>query len=228
MSRINAEEIKARALELGADLCGIASVERFEEAPAGTHPRDVLPDGRSVVVMAVRFPASTLSGPSQAAYTFVRNQVLRKVDDISFQLASELEERGFGAIPIPSSDPYDSWDPERRHGQGILSLKHAAVLAGLGKMGKNTLLVNDRFGNMIWLGAIVVNAPLAPDPLAGYQTCPPGCRICIESCPVQALDGTTIVQKKCRSVSGKYTEGGGMVYDCNLCRKLCPQCRGLS
>jgi hypothetical protein len=29
-----------------------------------------------------------------------------------------------------------------------LSLKHAAVLAGRGMMGKNTLLVNDRFGNM--------------------------------------------------------------------------------
>jgi len=92
--------------------------------------------------------------------------------------------------------------------------------------GKNTLLVNDRFGNMIWLGAIVTNASLMPDALADYQTGKVDCRICLDACPAQALDGKAIVQKKCRSISGKYSDGGGVVYACNLCRKLCPSCRG--
>jgi len=50
-------------------------------------------------------------------------------------------------------------------------LKHAAVRAGLGRMGKNTLLVNDRLGNMLWLGAILIDQELAEDALANYDAC---------------------------------------------------------
>ena len=54
MNTLTAELIKQRAAELGADLCGIAPVERFSQAPAGFHPTDVLPDCRSVISVAAR------------------------------------------------------------------------------------------------------------------------------------------------------------------------------
>ncbi|MDF2570334.1 MAG: queG 5 [Sporomusa sp.] len=227
MKTISAEEIKWQVKGLGADLCGISAVERFVDAPPGFHPTDVALGCKSVIVIAVRFPSSTLATSSPAAYTFVRNRLVDKIDSITFQISSELEQLGCCAVPIPSSDPYDYWDDNRRHGQGILSLKHAAVRAGLGHMGKNTLLVNDELGNMLWLGAVLINKDLEPDPIAGYQTCNPECRICLDSCPAKALDGTTIDQRKCRGVSAKSTEGGGGVYACNLCRKLCPQHKGI-
>jgi epoxyqueuosine reductase len=215
-------EIKRRARELGVDLCGIASIERFDGAPSGFHPTDIFQECQSVIVMALRFPASTLSGSSQAAYTFVRNRLTDRIDNITFQVASELEAQEICAIPIPSAEPYEYWDDSRRHGRGILSLKHAAERAGLGRIGKNTLLTNDQFGNMLWLGAVLVNEKLAPDPMANYQACIPGCHKCLDSCPAKALDGITIEQSKCREVSAKCTEGGGFVYNCNLCRKICP------
>lgn len=224
---VGAEEIKRLAVGLGADLCGIAPVERFADAPAGFHPTDVLKGAGSVVVVARRFPASTLAAATNAPYTLVRNQMVAKVDELTCTLAAALEERGLTAVPIPSSDPYDSWNAAERRGQGILSLKHAAVRAGLGKMGKNTLLVNGRLGNMLWLGAVLVDAGLAGDEPAAYEVCPPDCRICIDSCPGQAIDGVTVVQKLCRPHSGRSSEGGGMLYACNLCRKLCPNCKGL-
>jgi epoxyqueuosine reductase len=227
MKTINADEVKHRAAELGADLCGIASIDRFNDAPAGFHSADVIKGCKSVIVTAARFPVSSLSGSSQAAYTFVRNVLVAKMDGITFQLAAELEKLGSLAVPIPSSDPYDFWDDTRRHGQGIVSLKHAAVRAGLGRMGKNTLLVNNQYGNMIWLGAVLVNKDLAADTLAAYQPCSVECRICLDACPAQALDGASVVQRKCREISGKCTPGGGMVYECNLCRKLCPQHQGI-
>lgn len=177
--------------------------------------------------MAMRFPVSTLLGSSQAAYTFVRNGLTAKMDSLTFELSSALDRRGVAAIPIPSAEPYDYWDDERRHGRGILSLKHAAVRAGLGHLGKNTLLINDVLGNMLWLGAIVTEAELEPDAVATYQGCPPGCRLCLDSCPVGALDGTTIDQRQCRAFSMKHTEGGGGVYACNLCRRICPRHRGI-
>lgn len=223
----NAQEIKKRAQVLGADLCGIASVDRFFDAPAGFHPADVLQGAKSVIVFAVRFPASTLKSPSQAAYTFVRNRLVDKIDTISFQVALELEAAGHTAVPVPSSDPYDYWEGGRRHGQGILSLKHAAVRAGLGQIGKNTLLANRDFGNMMRLGAVITDAELEADAVSTETLCIPDCTICLDACPAQALDGITIVQSKCRSVSARYSEGGGGVYACNTCRKVCPNSEGV-
>ncbi|WP_312563568.1 hypothetical protein [Anaerospora sp.] len=227
MNQVAAAQIKLRATELGMDLCGIAPVGSFADAPQGFHPADISKDCKSVIVLAARFPVSTLSSPSPAAYTFVRNKVMDKVDAATCQLAVELELLGSNAVPIPSSDPYEYWDEARRHGQGILSLKHAAVRAGLGQMGKNTLLINDRLGNMLWLGAVLLNQELTPDEQAGYQACITGCRVCLQACPAQALDGSTIVQKQCRAVSYKQTGGGGGVYTCNLCRRLCPRHDGI-
>jgi epoxyqueuosine reductase len=224
---LQATAVKEKAFGLGADLCGIAPVGRFASAPAGFHPQDVLSDCRSVVVVAARFPLSTLQARTNAPYTAVRNRMVDKLDGISFELAAALEAEGAVAVPIPSAEPYDYWDPERRHGRGILSLKHAAVLAGLGKMGKNTLLVNERFGNMLWLGAVLVSAELEPDPLASYEGCLPKCTICLDVCPQHALDGVTIDQKRCRTRSISSTDGGGWVLACNLCRKACPRHAGI-
>ena len=227
MYNVSAMEIKQRSLELGAALCGIAPIERFNGAPAGFHPAEVITGCQSVIVLALPFPASTLTASSQALYTFVRNQLVSMMDSITFQLAVELEAMGKCAVAIPSSDPYDYWDETRRHGQGVISLKHAAVQAGLGKMGKNTLLLHHQLGNMLWLGAVLVEEKIEPDPLTTYETCLPDCRICLDACPVKALDGATIVQRKCREISGKYTDGGGYVYACNICRKVCPNHRGM-
>ena len=214
--------IKQKALRYGADICGIAPVDRFAGAPKGFHPSDIYPDCRSVVVFAARFPLSTLQAKTNAPYTLVRNKLVDKVDWISFNMSSELEREGIISIPIPSADPYDYWDGERNHGRGILSLKHAGALAGLGVLGKNTLLMNERFGNMMWLGAILVSIDLEPDPVASYEGCDSECTLCIDSCPQHALDGITINQKLCRDISISYNYGGGTVLSCNICRKVCP------
>lgn len=103
------------------------------------------------------------------------------LDDISFQLSYRMEEEGYTAVPIPSSEPYEYWDSERRHGRGIVSLKHAGQLAGIGCIGKNTLLVNNRYGNRLWLGAVISDAVLEPDGPA-ENLCPESCRICIDAC----------------------------------------------
>ena len=224
---INSEAVKEKAIQYGADLCGIAPASRFKDAPEGFHPQDIYPDCRSIIVFASRFPLSTLKAKTNTPYTFVRNTLVQKLDSISFHLAEDLENSGIDSIPIPSADPYDYWDPDRNHGRGVLSLKHAASLAGLGVMGKNTLLLNDRYGNMIWLGAVLASADLEADPLASYTPCPDNCRVCLEICPQNALDGTTINQKLCRERSTSVTDGGGWVLSCNVCRKACPNHAGM-
>jgi ubiquinone/menaquinone biosynthesis C-methylase UbiE len=224
---MNSEMIRAKAIQQGADLCGIAPISRFTGAPTGFHPCDVYPSCMSVIVFAAHFPLSAFQAKTNSPYTFVRNMMVNTLDRISFCLSDELEREGMVAVPIPSAEPYDYWDVDRKHGRGILSLKHAGVLAGLGIMGKNTLLINAKYGNMLWLGAILVSAELKPDPMASYQGCLPDCTVCLDECPQHALDGTTIDQKLCRTRSISCTDGGGWVLTCNLCRKVCPNHDGI-
>lgn len=218
---MNAAELKRKVTGLGADVCGIAGVERFASAPEGFHPRDIMPGVQSVIVFGKQFPKSVFTAKSMAPHMLVRNNLLATIDGIAVQLASDIEQEGYCAVPIPSSEPYEYWDAENRHGRGILSLKHAAELAGLGSIGKNTLLINGTYGNRLWLGAVLTDLPLEQDELSP-KYCLESCRICLDACPQQALDGVTIVQKKCREICFTSSEGGGGMYACNICRRECP------
>jgi epoxyqueuosine reductase len=223
----NAKRIKEMAIQKGADICGIAPVDRFADAPEGFHPCDIYPDCRSVIVFASNFPSSTLHAKTNVPYTFVRNIMIGKLDLITFHISAELESEGIISIPIPSSEPYEYWDQDRNHGRGILSLKHAGKLAGLGILGKNTLLINEKYGNMIWLGAILLPVELKPDPVVNYEACTPECTRCIDSCPQHALNGIAFNQKLCRERVFSRTDGGGWVITCNICRKVCPNYNGI-
>jgi epoxyqueuosine reductase len=215
------QSIREIISQSGCDAYGVASTERFEDAPRGFHPKDILPDAKSVIVLGKQFPKGTFKALSNAPYTMARNQLIQAMDELSLSLSLRLEAMGHIALPIPSSEPYEYWDKERRHGRGIISLKHSAQLAGLGSIGKNTLLINEKFGNRLWLGAIISSAEIEPDePTKNF--CPDSCTICLEKCPQKALDGITIAQNKCREICFSCTEGGGWLIECNICRIQCP------
>jgi epoxyqueuosine reductase len=217
--------IKKMARHSGADLCGIAPVERFKDAPRGFRPSDIFKQTRSVVVIAKRVPDSAFLSENPVPYTFACDVTLEAVNQMICQIALNLQEMRVVAVPIPS-EPYLHWDEKRREGRGILSLKHAGHLAGLGVLGRNTLLTNDTFGNRMTLGALLLNIPLPGDPIAKYTLCSDACRACIKACPAKALDGKTVVQKLCRKVSQVTTKKGYALYACNKCRAVCPRGNG--
>ena len=219
-------EIKKAAYNFGADLCGIASIDRFMDAPEGFHPTDVLPSCQSVIVLASRFLKSTLHAKSTVPYTTVRNELSTKMNHMAVKLSEYLEDHEAIAIPMNSTGP-DEWDAKTNKFRGIISLKHAAVQAGLGKIGKNTLLVNDKYGNMIWLSAVFVGEHLEPDPIAPYEGCIENCSLCLDSCPVKALDGISINQPLCRNHAFGEHNGGEWRIKCYICRKICPNCTGI-
>jgi epoxyqueuosine reductase len=224
---IDSTGVKDLVERMGADLCGIAPVERFGEAPAGFHPTDIYAECRAVVVFAKRVPRESLLASSCVPYTYVGSMVTQILDRLAFEASLSLEEQGIGAVPIPSDDPYEHWEPARSYGRAILSLRHAGHLAGLGVLGKNTLLINKRLGNTIELGAILVDVELEGDPIATYEGCLPNCQLCIDSCPQGALDGQTANQQLCRPLSNCKTEKGYTLMKCNLCRRICPSCLGI-
>jgi epoxyqueuosine reductase QueG len=224
---MNTEEIKKMAYDMGADLCGLAPIERFANAPKGFNPQDIYGKTESILIFAKRLPTTVLFAESCIPYTHVNTLATAEVDRISLSLSLKLEDNGIPNVLIPSNDPIESWNEEEKHGQAILSLRHAAFYAGLGKLGKNNLLINDKFGNMLQFGAILLSQRFEYNEMADYEACPASCSICLRSCPVNALDGSTVNQKLCRPLSNYKTEKGYILKKCWECRKSCPNAKGI-
>ena len=218
---LTSKELKEFVLSIGAEKCGIASVDRFSEAPEGFHPTDIYKECQSIIVFLRQMPTEIIFASNPIPYTHAATMLYSDLDRIGLETCIFLQRHGEHGIPIPADIPYLYWDEENKHGQGILSMRHSAHLAGLGFLGKNTLLINEDLGNMAYIGAILTNAKFDPDPMVKDFHCPAGCRICLDSCPQNALDGITVNQKLCREFSFYQNERGFDIYDCNKCRKSC-------
>jgi epoxyqueuosine reductase len=221
------ETVREVAIKNGVDLFGIASIDRFDGAPRGFHPRDIYSSARSVIVFAIRLPTETLFAESPIPFTHMNTLAIQRMDAITYLISNDLDRAGIKNVLIPTDDPYEYWDSESQEGRAILSLRHAAMLAGLGKLGRNNLLINRDYGNMIQIGALLTNEAVEPDPLADYEACPSKCRICLDSCPHRALTGDTVIQKFCRPFSNFRTEKGYVIKKCFECRKRCPRTMGI-
>ena len=219
---MEAKQIKKYAIEFGANVCGIASVARFENAPEGFHPKDVFSKCKSVVVFIKQMPGDAIFAENPVPYTHAAYKMYEEIDRIAMELCRFFQKENIKAVLIPADVPYLSWDPEKMHGKGILSLKHSAVLAGLGIMGRNTIFMNETFGNMVYIGAVLIDEEVEQDTLVDGFKCLENCRRCLDACPQQAMDGLTVNQKLCREKSFIKTARGWDLYSCNECRKVCP------
>ena len=83
-----------------------------------------------------------------------------------------------------------------------IALGPGAVNAGLGILGKNTLLLNRHYGNMVYIGAVLIDKEIDPDPMVNDVFCP------------------------CREFSYIRHPRGWEIYTCNACRKVCPNRNG--
>ena len=217
--------IKEFVLAAGADVCGFAGIERFSGAPQGFHPRDIYADCRSVVVLGKALPKGLAYVSPRLIYNHAGDINLAELDRIVLDTAMGIERMGGIAVPLPSDGPYDYWESDTLTGKGLLSMRHAAVQAGIGSLGKNTLLINKQYGNMLSLGAVLTNLELRSDELS-EELCITGCSLCLDACPVHALDGSTASQQLCRPHTYGQNERGFGVVNCNRCRMACPQAFG--
>lgn len=216
------EQIRKIVLSYGADLCGFANIDRFDNAPYGYKPSDIYADCKSVVSFAIVLPQGLAKVNPRLIYGHFNDLSILEIDVIAFKSANKIEEKyRCIAVPVPCDSPYEYWDSEKMEGRGLLSMKHIAVQAGLGSLGKSSLLMNERYGNMITLGAILTNLELPSDMLA-ESICIADCRKCIEACPVHAIENGVVKQKLCRKNTYNKTERGFDTVDCNKCRTVCP------
>ena len=190
--------------QLGVDLVGIASADRFSEAPAGHRPEDLLPDAKSVIVMAGRMLDSTFLSPNPRVYVLRYSQLRLQYQSIGYNMCRFLEDNGHWAINFPSTAPQDS-GPVGKLVFADFSHRHAAELAGLGRIGLNRLLITPQFGPRVWLMSVITTAELASDPVVSDELCPGNqCNICMDKCPEYALSQEGNDVNKCLQGYGRF------------------------
>ena len=180
--------IKKLAKDRDVDLVGVASIDRFEGAPKGFHPKDLLRTTQSVIVIARRFLngiLDELSPESQRLsykhHMFAHFNTLNTLT--AFELGRFLEKQGSRAFVVQPTTPYHAHDF-----RGVMSHRHAAVRSGLGVFGKNNLVLTKEFGPRQRFCTILTDAELLPDPMIEEDLCKEECFECRKICPVQAWD----------------------------------------
>lgn len=225
MDKELSKKLKEKGREFGAAVIGIAGAEGFQQAPEGHKPWDILPGATSVISMGFAQPNTVLEKAMPTQYTRNIFTVAGRADQVANSVALWIEEQGYEAIPISARFMY--MDALAGIFRGDLSHKHTAVLAGLGEMGANTLLLNPEFGNRLMLSSVVTNAPLVPDqPFRGKICLGEKCLKCVQACPVKAIKSSGEIEKiKCakyyRAHGDIYMETWGLYY-CRECRRVCP------
>jgi epoxyqueuosine reductase QueG len=200
---ITAAEVKAIALEKGADLVGIASAATVNAHPPDRkYPQTIernAPDAKSVVVIAKRVPVAAYRCKSNITYSYMNRQVIRRVEKIAYAVCDALERRGVAGFVPPSS--WTIW--ELKMGTyGPVSFRHLAVEAGLGTLGLEVNLLTPEYGPRVNLEAVIVDAELEPDQPMTEQVCiGESCSRCLYSCPVDAVRHFGLSKKACMTAA---------------------------
>ncbi len=240
----HAEAVKRRARELGFDACGIAAADQIDpEDRLGTwlargfhaamkwmaatseirqDPRKKLPGARSVVVLARNYyspsPAANERAGRVARYAWGRDyhRVLRKP---LRELAAFIESLE------PETRCYASVD------SGPVMERSWAARAGVGAIGKNSLVLRRDIGSWFFLATVITTLELEPDAPA-TDICGT-CTLCIDSCPTAAIVEPGVVDSN-RCISYQTIENRGEVPDsiaslhdnwvfgCDVCQDVCP------
>jgi len=204
------DEFKEALYKLGADLVGIASIDRFDEVSLERHPKAIFPETRFVVVLGRRITQGTLRGVEEGTqfnsywlygYSWLEDNFLAYV---TYEAVAFLEDRGWEAVSLPSlPSEIPPMGLSVRAGSPppnvFLDLEEAAVRTGLGEIGYCGILLTPEFGPLQRLQAILTDAELKPDPVSQSTICD-GCGICAKHCPLGAFTGERGI-----SICGKNT-----------------------
>jgi epoxyqueuosine reductase len=220
-SRHNTRNLRENVRKWGASLIGFADLGGIV-----SNPFDQLPYGVSIGVrLSDRIVDELVTGPTKA-YAYHYHVVNRFLDDLSLRATNLLQEWGFNALPIPTSQTVNVEEHK-----GHLSHKMVATRAGMGWIGKSALLITPEFGPRIRLTTILTSMPLQTGKPVEESLCE-NCQACVEACPVKAIRGKdwslTVeredlldVDQCAKRVDQEKVALGAPV--CGVCVRICPK-----
>ena len=262
-----AAELKAQALGLGFDLAGIAPAfappghDRLRDwltqgyaagmtylerhAELRSHPRSVLPEVRSILMVAASYRPRDEADAPRAPLRSSPGTIDPPDPDSppTGRVARYARGRDYHQVIWKRLDRLADWLKTRVPGataRGVadtapLSEREFARLAGLGWIGKNTMLINTRWGSYTFLGALLTNLDLPPDPPHETNHCG-SCTRCLEACPTGAFPEPGVLDaRRCIAYwtiehKGPWLPAAdlnpvaphGWLFGCDICQEVCP------
>jgi epoxyqueuosine reductase len=240
---MTAAELNRLAEEVGLDVVGAAPAEPYLETErhiaerkarglfadmrftmaqpeVSCHPETLLPRARTVVSAALCYyvpgpePAPGEGRLPRYTWTNAYAELRGKLDALGRRLG------GAYRVLVDENQHVD---------------REAAVRAGVGFYGKNTMVITRRHGSWVVLGTLVTETEIERTPRLELDC--GSCTLCIDACPTGALDEPgTLDSTKCLSY---WTQSGGeipetyrrevgaQVYGCDICQDVCPWNRGI-
>ena len=241
--------VKARAKQLGFDLCGIAPAGDLPElkffnqwlargyagemtylhrsADRRADVRRIMPSAQTVIVVGVNYntdrPYSTECADPHRA------QIARYAwgDDYHDVLARRLD----ALVAWMHAEDPEPFEACAYVDTGPVQERVYAQHAGIGWIGKNTCVINPQLGSWLFLGEIICSLSLDVDAPA-FDQCGT-CTLCIEACPTQAIREPGVLDaNRCISYLTIEHRGdippaltpaiGSHVYGCDICQEVCP------
>ena len=241
---ITGEAVRAEALHIGFEACGVASLEPSQwgdaldrwlgagyggdmrylnrQAMKRKSPETIVPDARVAVVVLENYLTRTSvqlpPGRRIARYAGgadYHETMMARLE----QLADWLRTQGATvARAYVDAGPV----PERE----------LAVRAGLGWVGKNTMVIRPGVGSWFFIGAVLTDLPLETDQPFGADHCG-SCTACLDACPTDAfieprvLDATRCISYLTIEQNGPIPEAiapllNQWAFGCDICNEVCP------
>lgn len=204
------ETIKKFVLDMGVDDVGFASVQDYH-SPRSPKIDAIFPQVRSMVVMVFK-ELSSCETPNMQIAMNGRLDLMEFSRSCNYKLARLLEkEYNARAMTISASYPLEM-SYETKGAVGDVSLRHAAVAAGLGVLGRHNLVIHPEFGTRVIFTAVLSDLNLPSDPKIKDGLCI-GCNKCVQQCPAGALvqEGKTDVSR-CLKISQPYGIGAAIQF----------------
>lgn len=168
----------------------------------------------------------TMETYSEEKFEKVLQDAKKAAEKILTQLQKVLDEYGINYLvpPLAQNNETDLTAP--------FSFKFAAINAGLGWIGKNDVVITEKYGPRVRLAVILINQPFAYDGKILYSNCPESCRMCVDACPHKALHDVQwsidslrcdiIDYKLCNEKRSLYIKTHGRKNACGICMAACP------
>lgn len=139
------------------------------------------------------------------------------LDQAALRIGNLIQNKGYAALAIPATQIID-WEKNSAH----LSHRRLGVLAGLGWIGRNNLLVNEKLGSQFRLVSILTDMPLKIDKPV-KKDCG-DCRLCVKICPCGAIAESSVDfnYKKCfEQLKSFQAQRQVEQFVCGVCVNMC-------
>jgi epoxyqueuosine reductase len=198
-----------------------------EQREARRHPASILPGVKSLIMLGVSYAAVLNSTPHPVKQLTGIADYARGIDYHTWI------RRRFKVLADTHRELFPNGRCRGVTDTAPLLEKEFAAQAGLGFIGKNTLLINDQLGSKLFLGAFLSTEELDTGSKPNGGTEPKtfscgNCTKCIEACPGGALTAPYILDsRQCISYRNQFLaeNTGSYFFGCDICQDVCPHNR---